>query len=198
MSGTPSPEERQQNREANVLDRRNESNETKDGITQPLHMIDGSLLDSIDDPDARQAVESMVKGYAHLSELVTGRDPPEQEPYGWWHRDIQISDPTLVNKTDTAIEASVTLEVHKWFDKDATVEMRVSEINVIDGEEMELPEKNDVDGLYETVNVSAVEGDNVTLEVTSLDPDTKYSVRFSAECDDIGDYGSSIIVTTDV
>jgi hypothetical protein len=183
MSETPPPEERKQARDANIIDRRNESQYTVDGITAPLDAIDETALNAIDDADARAAMRELVVGYAHLAECVTGSDPPAHEPFGAWHRSIAVGQPTVETVTATDITVAAAVTEYKFFDKPATVTLRVTR-----------PDSLNTDPITATTTASAT--GEVTLTVTGLDPSTEYRVSVSVECGDMADYSQSVKVTT--
>ena len=184
MRETKTAEERKQEREANVLDRRNESEDSIDGIHTPLESINADTLAAIDDPDVREQMRSLAVGYAHLAELVTGRDPPATEPYGIWHQKIVVSNSSIESTTDTSITASVSVDTVAFYEDDPTVTLRVRERDNIDAEPI-------------TATTTATEGETPTLTVDGLKAETEYSVRLFAEVGGDSDYAETLTATTD-
>jgi len=184
MRETKTAEERKQEREANVLDRRNESEDSVDGIHTPLESINADTLAAIDDPDVREQMRSLAVGYAHLAELITGRDPPATEPYGLWHQEIAVSNASIESTTDTSITASVSVDTVAFYEDDPTVTLRVRERDNIDAEPI-------------TATTTATEGGTPTLTVDGLKAETEYSVRLFAEVGGDSDYAETLTTTTD-
>jgi hypothetical protein len=184
MRETKTAEERKQERETNVLDRRNESQDSINGVHAPLQAIDSDTLAAIDDPDVREQMRALAVGYAHLAELITGRDPPATEPYGLWHQNIEISGATIEQTTDVSVTASVSVDTVAFYDDDPTVILRVNERDNIDAEPI-------------TATTTATEGETPTLTVNGLKSDTEYSVRLSAEVNGDSDYAETLTATTD-
>jgi len=184
MRETKTAEERKQERDINVLDRRNESDDSIDGVYTPLKAIDNDTLAAIDDPDVRKQMRSLAVGYAHLAELVTARDPPATEPYGIWHQEIVVSNSSIESTTGTSITASVSVDTVAFYEDDPTVTLRVRERDNIDVEPI-------------TATTTATEGDTPTLTVDGLKAGTEYSVRLFAEVVGVSEYAETLTTTTD-
>ena len=183
MKETKTAEERKQEREANVLDRRNESEDSIDGIHTPLESINADTLAAIDDPNVREQIRSLAVGYAHLAELVTGRDPPATEPYGTWHQEIVVSNSSIESTTDTSITASVSVDTVAFYDDYPTITLRASERDNIYAEPI-------------TATTTATEGETPTLTVDGLKADTEYNTQLFAEVGGDSDYAETLTVTT--
>jgi len=190
------PEERKQEREANLVGRDKASSETVDLIT--------SQLSNIDDPEAAKAI-------AMLNEQINDVKPPAETPFNNWHRDLDISLNSVVSTTSTGATVEVELTEYEFYDDPVDIHARFSErdpdsidITVIETPNISVPSESTLDkvkGLF-TISGSSDDSNIVeTISTDSLEPDTEYNVRVVAEVPhetgtDI-EYSDSITFTTD-
>jgi len=190
------PEERKQEREANLVGRDKASSETVDLIT--------SQLSNIDDPEAAKAI-------AMLNEQINDTKPPAEVPFNHWHRDLDISLNSVVSTTSTGATVEVELTEYEFYDDPVDIHARFSErdpdsidITVIETPNISVPSESTLDkvkGLF-TISGSSDDSNIVeTISTDSLEPDTEYNVRVVGEVPhELGtdvEYSDSITFTTD-
>lgn len=170
------PEERKQEREANLVGRDKASSDTVDFIT--------SQLSNIDDPEVAKAI-------AMLNEQVNDTKPPAEVPFNHWHRDLDISLNSVVSTTSTGATVEVELMEYKFYNDPVDMHARFSQVDPdsIDTTVIETP-------VQEVSKESVLE-----ISTDSLESNTEYNVRVVGEVPhetgtDV-EYSDSITFTTD-
>lgn len=181
MVENKSAPERKRERESLLVGRDKASPETVEYLN--------TLRDSITDDAAAEAV-------AMLHAEVNGDHPdytrpPKREPFGHWHADLAVGQPTVTDTTTDSATVEVSLSTFDFYDTDAAVHARfIEQTDSLDGEIIETA--------TQTVGDTAT---TLKFSTSSLTPDTEYAVQVvaTAEVDVQTDteYSERVTLTTD-
>lgn len=150
------PEERKQEREANLVGRDKASAETTEYIL--------AQLSKIDNPDVAKAV-------AMLNEQINDNKPPEEEPFGYWYATLSATVDSVSNITSSGADVTVNLTEFNLYDTDASVHLlfREQDPNSIHTQVVETPST--------TMSTTGT----TTISTDSLNANTDYTVQVVAE-----------------
>lgn len=155
MAEDKSAPERKQERESALVGRDKASNDTTGFIAQQVATTD-------DDAAAR--------ALAAINQQLNDIDPPDEPPFGWFHRELSVTTATAAATSSTDADVGVDVTDLKGYDLPASVYVRFSEVS---------------DSLDTTViETSSVDMDapgTTTITTDALESGTEYNVRAVVE-----------------
>lgn len=173
MSEKPSADERKQERESKLVGRDKASADTVELLN--------TLRNNVTDDEAAVAIAIL---HAQINgDCECYQRPPAREPFGHWHRSLVVGELDVVDVADTTVTVSTTLLENEFLDGDATLTLRASNRESIDGERT-------------TATTTSVKGETVELTVEELEPATEYRLSIMAENEPEADHSGGVNITT--